>query len=54
MIPEKHIDEAISKLFTDLTFTPEPAGLYDPLRYMMEIGGKKDQTTSMPHRLRPV
>lgn len=41
MIPEKHIDEAISKLFTDLTFTPEPAGLYDPLRYMMEIGGKR-------------
>ena len=41
MIPEKHIDEAISKLFTDLTFTTEPAGLYDPLRYMMEIGGKR-------------
>ena len=25
----------------ELKFTAEPAGLYDPLRYMMEIGGKR-------------
>lgn len=41
MIQEKRISEAISNLFADLKFTAEPAGLYDPLRYMMEIGGKR-------------
>ena len=41
MIQEKHIDEALKKLFSDLKFTQEPEGLYDPLRYMMEIGGKR-------------
>lgn len=41
MIQEKHIENAISELFGNLKFTPEPAGLYDPLRYMMEIGGKR-------------
>ena len=41
MIQEKHIEEALKQLFGTLTFTPEPAGLYDPLRYMMEIGGKR-------------
>ena len=41
MIQEKHIEEAIGRLFGGLTFTAEPAGLYDPLRYMMEIGGKR-------------
>ena len=41
MIPEKFIDEAIKELFANLKFTAEPAGLYDPLRYMMEIGGKR-------------
>lgn len=28
-------------MFENLRFTPEPAGLYDPLRYMIEIGGKR-------------
>ena len=41
MIQEKHIDAALADLFANLRFTPEPAGLYDPLRYMMEIGGKR-------------
>ena len=41
MIQERHIEEALKDLFGGLKFTPEPAGLYDPLRYMMEIGGKR-------------
>ncbi len=41
MIQEKHIDAALKELFENLKFTEEPRGLYDPLRYMMEIGGKR-------------
>ena len=41
MIQDTHIEEALKELFADLKFTPQPAGLYDPLRYMMEIGGKR-------------
>ena len=41
MIQESHIDSALKELFDNLTFTQEPAGLYDPLRYMIEIGGKR-------------
>ena len=41
MIQETHIDSALKELFDNLTFTQEPAGLYDPLRYMIEIGGKR-------------
>ena len=41
MIQENHIDSTIKELFDNLTFTQEPAGLYDPLRYMIEIGGKR-------------
>ena len=41
MIQEKHIEGALKELFANLKFTAEPAGLYDPLRYMMEIGGKR-------------
>ncbi len=41
MIQEKHIDSALKELFDNLRFTEEPRGLYDPLRYMMEIGGKR-------------
>jgi len=41
MIQENHINDALKELFDNLTFTYEPAGLYDPLRYMMEIGGKR-------------
>ncbi|MBQ2111630.1 MAG: polyprenyl synthetase family protein [Bacteroidales bacterium] len=41
MTQENHIDTALKALFNNLTFTQEPAGLYDPLRYMMQIGGKR-------------
>ena len=41
MIQENHIDQALKELFEQLTFTPEPSGLYDPLRYMIQIGGKR-------------
>ena len=41
MIQEKHIENAIREMFENLTFTQEPAGLYDPLRYMINIGGKR-------------
>ena len=41
MIQEKHIEATLKEMFADLKFTQEPAGLYDPLRYMIEIGGKR-------------
>lgn len=41
MIQEKHIEATLKAMFEDLKFTKEPAGLYDPLRYMIEIGGKR-------------
>lgn len=41
MITEKHIDNALNDVFAKLRFTDEPKGLYDPLRYMMDIGGKR-------------
>ena len=41
MIQENHIDTALKELFENLKFTEEPTGLYDPLRYMMKIGGKR-------------
>lgn len=41
MITEANIETAIKTLFEGLRFTAEPAGLYDPLRYMMDIGGKR-------------
>lgn len=39
------IDAAIAKLFADIRFTDEPSGLYDPLRYMIGIGGKRIRPT---------
>ena len=41
MIDEKYIEGALHRLFDELKFTDEPSGLYDPLRYMIEIGGKR-------------
>ena len=41
MTQETHIDTVLKDLFSNLKFTDEPKGLYDPLRYMMEIGGKR-------------
>lgn len=41
MISEVQIDESIRKLFSEISFSREPAGLYDPLRYMIGGGGKR-------------
>ncbi len=41
MITERQIEEALKEVFGGLRFTEEPAGLYDPLRYMIQIGGKR-------------
>ena len=41
MIPEKMLDQAVKDLFSQIEFQKEPAGLYDPLRYMISIGGKR-------------
>ena len=35
------ITRAVTDLFDGITFTSEPKGLYDPLRYMISIGGKR-------------
>ncbi len=41
MISEAIIEQTLGSLFSDIKFTAEPAGLYDPLRYMIAIGGKR-------------
>ena len=41
MISEQAIDNAVKELFERLEFQKEPSGLYDPLRYMIDIGGKR-------------
>lgn len=41
MIDEANIESAVRRLFEDMRFTEKPEGLYDPLRYMIEIGGKR-------------
>ena len=41
MIPEPIIDQAIRDLFGQIQFQREPEDLYDPLRYMIAIGGKR-------------
>lgn len=41
MTDKKTIDAALSRIFDGIEFTSEPAGLYDPLRYMIAIGGKR-------------
>ena len=41
MIPEAIIGQAVKDLFAHIQFQAEPAGLYDPLRYMVDIGGKR-------------
>jgi len=38
---ESQINDQICRLFDQIAFTQEPAGLYDPLRYMISIGGKR-------------
>jgi len=41
MLNDNTIEAAIKDLFDNITFTDAPAGLYDPLRYMIAIGGKR-------------
>lgn len=41
MISENQIAEAVRSLFEKIEFQAEPVGLYDPLRYMISIGGKR-------------
>lgn len=41
MISEKQIEKQIESLFGGIRFTQTPEGLYDPLRYMIGIGGKR-------------
>ena len=41
MINESTIETSIAQMFWDLKFNREPQGLYAPLTYMMEIGGKR-------------
>lgn len=41
MIKEARIESALKDMFEGLKFTESPEGLYDPLRYMIEIGGKR-------------
>ena len=41
MLKESEINALVKQIFDEIRFTQEPAGLYDPLRYMIEIGGKR-------------
>lgn len=41
MIQMSAIASAADRLFAGIEFTAEPSGLYDPLRYMIGIGGKR-------------
>ena len=41
MISEELLEATVRDLFSGIRFTEEPAGLYDPLRYMISIGGKR-------------
>ncbi len=41
MIADPTISQALETLFGQIEFQKEPAGLYDPLRYMISIGGKR-------------
>ena len=41
MNKEARIDDVVKRLFDNIEFSNEPRRLYDPLRYMIEIGGKR-------------
>lgn len=41
MMTEANIQNTVKKMFDEIEFPSEPAGLYDPLRYMISIGGKR-------------
>lgn len=41
MITESQINETLKSIFNEIEFPAEPNGLYEPLRYMIQIGGKR-------------
>ena len=41
MISEAYINRTVKEIFEEIEFPAVPAGLYDPLRYMISIGGKR-------------
>lgn len=41
MISEAYINQVVREIFDEIEFPAAPAGLYDPLRYMIGIGGKR-------------
>lgn len=41
MITESQINETLKSIFSEIEFPSEPNGLYEPLRYMIQIGGKR-------------
>ena len=41
MIQESTLEQALKDLFAHIQFQSEPEGLYDPLRYMIALGGKR-------------
>ncbi len=41
MISNGSVEKYVSEIFENIEFTQEPSGLYDPLRYMIQIGGKR-------------
>ncbi len=45
MLNKENIDAAVKTLFKEIRFAQEPSGLYEPLKYMIEIGGKRIRPT---------
>ena len=45
MIDEIVVDSTVKKLFSEIRFRERPEGLYEPLRYMIAIGGKRLRPT---------
>lgn len=45
MMTEAQIQKTVKAMFAGIEFPAEPAGLYDPLRYMISIGGKRIRPT---------
>lgn len=41
MIESSRIEKCLKDYFSHIEFTAQPEGLYDPLRYMIRIGGKR-------------
>lgn len=41
MIAENKIKEYVERMFEEIKFPSEPSGLYEPLEYMIKIGGKR-------------